>query len=91
MIFDWDENKNLSNIKKHGFSFSVAEYVFADPKAITFPDDRKNYGETRERTIGKVVDTIIVAIIHTNRAGITRIISARRANKKERSAYYGNN
>ena len=90
MEFEWDENKRLTNLAKHNFDFADAAFIFIDPYRITFVDNRKDYGEIRERTIGMFMNELIVSVIHTNRHGKIRIISARRANKKERSMYYGN-
>lgn len=53
-------------------------------------DDRKDYGKTRLQIIGKISDDVIVFVVCTNRGNIIRIISARRANSKERGKYYGN-
>jgi uncharacterized DUF497 family protein len=91
MIYEWDEKKRLSNIKKHGFDFADAYVVFKDEQAIQIADKRKDYGELRIKTIGKYHKEIIVVIIHTGRKKAVRIISFRRANKKEREAYYYGN
>ena len=84
MEFEWDKNKNKSNIEKHGIDFSYAKDVFFDRKRISSPDLRKDYGENRWVSIGKFADTIIV-VIYTIRNNIYRIISARYAKKKERT------
>jgi len=90
MEFEWDENKRLANLKKHGIDFLEVKSIFYDPYKVVEIDDKKDYGEIRANTIGNFKNTIIVAVAHTDRNGITRIISARRASKKERSSYYGN-
>ena len=90
MNFEWDENKRKTNITKHNIDFVDAVSVFEDPNKISIIDDREDYGETRIRTIGKCFEDLIATIINTDRNGIVRIISARQANKKERSMYYGN-
>ena len=90
MEFEWDENKRMVNLAKHNFDFANAVFIFVDPYRITFVDSRKNYGEIREHTIGMSKNELIVSVIHTDRNGKTRIISARQANNKERSIYYGN-
>lgn len=92
MEFEWDENKNLANIEKHGIDFRQAQAVFEDPCLLTFEDDRFEYGELREISIGPLPlvtqrKTIIVVVVHTERNGITRIISARKATKQERRVY----
>ena len=90
MEFEWDENKRMINLKKHNFDFADAIFVFDDPHRIENIDDRKNYGEIRINTVGLFKNEVIVAVVHTDRNGIIRIISVRRASKKERNLYYGN-
>ncbi|QEN04569.1 BrnT family toxin [Thiospirochaeta perfilievii] len=87
MKFEWDENKNQSNYEKHGIYFDEAVEVFKSD-CLTWIDDRKNYGETREITIGEVSKNIVLVLVHTDRFGNIRIISARKANERERSKYY---
>jgi uncharacterized DUF497 family protein len=86
--FEWDEQKNKANLEKHGYDFSVGIIALNDPDAITAEDIRKDYGEIREITIGKIAAEIFVVVIHTERNNVTRIISVRPANKKERRKYY---
>ncbi|RLD66715.1 MAG: BrnT family toxin [Bacteroidetes bacterium] len=86
MTFEWDENKNKSNIEKHGIDFNDAKEVFKDINKKTSPDLRIDYGEDRWIAIGQVVDTIIV-VVFTVRNMVYRIISARYAKKKERNDY----
>ena len=91
MEFEWDEQKNQTNIIKHGISFQEAQEVFNDPKLLTYVDDRFDYDEIRELSIGQLFlpeqPVIVVLVVHTDRNGVTRIISARRANKKEKKRY----
>ncbi len=92
MEFEWDEQKNRTNITKHGIDFEQAKDVFDDPCVLTRVDDRFEYGEVREVSIGQIPlatqgHTLIVLVIHTERNGITRIISARKATKQERRLY----
>ena len=87
MKFDWDENKNQANFEKHGIYFQEAIEVFKN-NHFTWIDDRKDYGEVREITIGELKQDIVIILVHTNRLGIVRIISARKANKRERRKYY---
>ncbi|GHT15533.1 hypothetical protein AGMMS4956_15710 [Bacteroidia bacterium] len=90
MAYEWDENKREANKIKHGLDFVFVSSIFADPKRVDVVDNRKNYGEVRIRSIGMSNEEVLVTVIHTDRNGITRIISVRRANKKERMIYYGN-
>lgn len=90
MRFEWDEKKERQNIEKHGIDFTVASYVFADKARIEYFDTLHSDEEDRYIVIGKVRDVLYV--VYTERGDRTRIISARRATKKERRLYdYGSN
>ena len=88
LLFEWDENKRKSNLEKHGLDFKNVKYVFQDEYRYTKVDDRKEYGEIREITIGLYKNEILTSICHTDRTGITRIISFRPASKTEKEQYY---
>jgi uncharacterized DUF497 family protein len=88
MQFEWDSDKAEKNLAKHGLGFVLAARVFADPRRITTVDSRHDYGEVRQNTIGAVDGQLIASVTHTDRAGITRIISARSASRKERRIYH---
>ncbi len=85
MKFEWDENKNRSNISVHGIDFRDAYLVFEKPILIK-TDTRKNYGEERLIGLGELFNAVIV-IIFTKRVDSIRVISIRRANKNERKIY----
>lgn len=88
MNFEWDADKAQSNFEKHGVKFEVGSGVFADPARITAIDARYDYGEERSVTLGRTEDGILVVVTTERDAGQTlRIISARKANKRERSTY----
>jgi len=87
MDLDWNENKNKSNLEKHGIDFNTLSEFFQDTNRKTSPDLRVDYGEDRWITIGKLKDIIIV-VVYTIRNSTYRIISARPAKKKEREIYY---
>lgn len=87
MDFSWDEGKNALNVKKHGVSFEEATTIF-DGIVFTSVDNRFNYGEIREISIGAIQGVVIVVVVHTEREKVTRIISARKATPKERKKYY---
>jgi uncharacterized DUF497 family protein len=92
MDFDWDNNKDQSNITKHGISFEEAIAIFDDPNILTFEDVRFNYGETRFVSIGQITiitqeKKVIIVVIHTQRNRAIRLISARKANERERKRY----
>lgn len=84
-IFEWDENKRLSNVAKHGIDFVDAKEVFNDPAAYTLLSPRK-LAERRYVTVG-LMRGILVAVIFTRRDQAIRIISARPAARGERQNY----
>lgn len=86
MQFEWDDSKNLSNQGKHGVSFELAKEIFED-FTLTAIDNREAYGELREISIGSVRGLLILVVVHTERNGNQRIISARKALKQERRYY----
>ncbi len=86
MKFEWDENKSKANLDKHMISFNVAKYIYFHER-FTLIDSRKDYGEKRFINIGSVLGVVLV-VISTIRDDTIRIISARKANQRERSKYY---
>jgi len=86
MQFEWDENKNQLNQRKHGISFDEAKEIFF-ATFFTSVSEKIDYGEIREISIGKIQSVLIVAVVHTDRNGKVRIISARKATPKERRKY----
>jgi hypothetical protein len=87
MQFEWDDNKNAANLKKHGISFDEAALIFKGI-VLTRLDNREDYGETREISTGMIGGQTVVIVAHTDRSNAIRIISARLANKAEKKAYY---
>jgi uncharacterized DUF497 family protein len=85
--FEWDDAKAAENYTKHGVSFAAATAAFDDPFAIERVDDRENYGEDRFVLIGSV-ERGVVTIVYTEREDRFRIISARRATKREQDDYF---
>ena len=88
--YEWDEDKRLSNIEKHGIDFRVAILLFSDEKRIQRVDKRKDYNETRYQLIGAVDGTVLFAV-YTKRGAKRRIISVRFATERERRIYYEQN
>ncbi len=82
MLFEWDEDKRQSNLKKHGLDFYDAKQVFMDENKYEKIDIRKDYGEIRIITVGMKDDKLLTSVCHTDRNGVTRIISFRPASKK---------
>ena len=81
MDFEWDEAKSERNSRERGFGFDLAALIFEGP-VIEWCDVREDWGETRIVAVGAVREAIL-AVVHTERGGVQRIISARRARKKE--------
>ena len=86
MEFEWDSIKNQRNIEKHGIDFTDAVRIFERP-TLTVVDNRRNYGEKRIAAMGTVED-VILYVVYTVRDSVRRIISARRANRRERKKYF---
>lgn len=84
--FEWDADKAVANLEKHGISFFEAATVFADPFAIYF-DDGSGFG--RMMVIGTSLRDRVLYVVHIERGSRDRIISARRANRDERDVYEG--
>ena len=86
MQFEWDEDKAKLNLKKLGVRFETAARVFDDKDRIEFYDSAHSTEEDRYNTIGMVDNVLFV--VYTERKNRIRLISARPANRKERSLYY---
>ena len=91
MKFEWDENKNNLNQQKHKISFEEACYVFSDQFALSMFDPDNSEDEDRFVLLGQSRKDYILVVIHTYRnrdnEKIVRIISARKATKKEKLTY----
>lgn len=91
MIFEWDENKNKQNKRKHGISFEEALSVFLDEKRIEKYDiNNSTLEEDRIDIIGQMNNMIILFIVYTDRNDKIRLISARKAEANEETEYYEN-
>ena len=87
MNYVWDQRKNRSNLARHGIAFEDAILIFDGP-TLERVDDRFDYGETRVYAIG-VVNGFEITLIYTDVSeGERRIISAWRAERHERTAYW---
>jgi hypothetical protein len=86
MEFEWDEVKAESNWQKHQVAFEDVLTIFLDPDRLEKIDDRRDYNEQRFILIGQVQD-VVLTIVYTKRNSNLRIISARKAHRKERIAY----
>lgn len=88
MEFEWDAEKAARNFDKHGVLFKHAARVFLDPARTDAGDVRRDYGEERRIVFGKIEGQIF-AVAYTLRSGMIRLISARKANDRERMKYDG--
>jgi uncharacterized DUF497 family protein len=87
--FEWDEEKAMVNIKKHGVAFEEILSVFDDPNMIEYFDDSHSTDEEdRIRGIGMLQDVLLVYVCYTERNGRTRIYSARKTTPGEEVKYY---
>lgn len=84
--FEWDYEKAKINLTKHGVSFDEAITVFYDPNSITILDSRHD-SETRFIDLGLSSTGRILVVVYTERVKIIRLISCRRATKKEIKSY----
>ena len=82
----WDANKSLRCLQNRGFDFAYAARIFDDPLCLTIEDRRRDYGESRSMTFGHIEERVFV-VISTRRDDMIRIISARKANRREVSWY----
>ena len=87
MEFEWDPAKATRNVAKHGVSFPEAATVFGDPLAMTYFDPDHSKDEDRFITFGHSNSGQLLVVSHTDREDGIRIISARRATRRERKAY----
>lgn len=88
MEFEWDEAKAAANLKKHHIDFRDAARIFKDGRAIHQLDETMDYGEERFRAIG-LVNAHVLVVIYAERDDRVRLISARRATKREAADYFG--
>ncbi len=90
LLFEWDTNKAKENIKVHGVSFDEASTAFKDDLSLTIYDPLHSDEEDRFVLIGNSINNRLLVIVHTERGNKIRIISARKATKKERKQYEEN-
>ncbi|MGA8223836.1 MAG: BrnT family toxin [Candidatus Acidiferrales bacterium] len=87
MNFEWDPAKAAQNRRKHRISFEEAASVFGDPLAMTYPDPDHSISEQRFITVGLSTGNKELIVAHTDRGDNIRILSARKATKRERKYY----
>ena len=95
MKFEWDLLKAETNITKHNVSFENAALVFSDKDSLSIYDEEHSDREERWITLGRTSDGVLLVVVHTYRKvdkeEYIRIISARKAGKKEANQYYERN
>lgn len=87
MEFEWNPDKEQSNVEKHGVDFSEAATVFGDPLELTIADPDHSVGEFRFLSMGRSSLNRILVVSYTERENRIRILSARVAAPKERRDY----
>jgi uncharacterized DUF497 family protein len=85
--FEWDARKAADNVRNHRVTFEEAVTVFADPQSITVPDPEHSEGERRFYVLGISNRGRLLVVYHTERGANARIISAWRANRRQRRQY----
>ncbi len=90
LAFEWDDKKSASNKKKHGVSFDEAKSIFTDQFARLIADPDNSNEEDRFILLGTSIHSRLLVVCHCIRmTDSIRIISARKADKKEREIYEG--
>ena len=85
MQWEWDPDKAVANLHKHGVDFADAALALEDDQAVTIEDER--HDERRFVSLGLDPQGRLLVVVYTWRAGTIRIISARKANRRERRQY----
>jgi uncharacterized DUF497 family protein len=83
--FEWDEDKNRANRRKHGIGLEEAATIFDGP--VLTLEDESDPREVRERSYGLIGGLVVACVIHTDRDHTIRIISARKATPNERKLF----
>jgi uncharacterized DUF497 family protein len=91
LLFVWDENKNKENLQRHGVDFNTAIHIFKDPNRVRIYDIKHSTEEDRWDVIGIAGDVVLFVVETEITDNIIRIISAGKANIKEKEAYNENN
>lgn len=89
MEFEWDGTKSNICVERRGFGFAYAVRAFFDPHRVVVQDERRDYGESRYRLLD-MIDEQTYVVVYTVRGPVIRIISARKASRKEVICYEHN-
>jgi uncharacterized DUF497 family protein len=87
LTFEWDPRKARSNFSKHAVTFEESATIFGDPLSLTIRDREHSQDEERYVTLGIAAGGKLLVVAHSDRGDNIRIISARRANRRERRFY----
>ena len=87
MEFEWNEDKNIINVKKHGLNFEDAKPLFTNNTLLIVEDDRKNYNESRYTGLGSIMGRVVNVVFTIRQIDTIRIISFRKANNREKTKY----
>ncbi len=90
LIFEWDTEKAKKSIQNHKVSFDEASTVFSDPLSLTIHDPLHSEDEDRFVIIGNSYNNRVLLVVHVERGDRIRIISARKATRKEKKQYEEN-
>lgn len=90
LLFEWDPNKAKANLKIHGVAFDEAGSAFRDALSLTIYDPLHSEEEDRFVLLGNSRKDRLLVVVHTVRGDSIRLISARKASKKERKQYEAN-
>ena len=85
-MYEWNEAKRKSNLKKHGYDFADADLVYDNPHKFTFSTIRRGEHRSQDIAIVEVLGQILT-LVYVDRGYNIRIISFRKASRKERRAY----
>jgi hypothetical protein len=85
--FEWDAEKAFRNVSKHGVNFEEARTVFDDPLSVTVVDYQHSQEEDRYVDIGLSSSGQLLVVVYTERGGVVRLISSRKATSAERRTY----
>ncbi|MBI3448215.1 MAG: BrnT family toxin [Acidobacteria bacterium] len=88
--FVWDSDKNVADRRKHGVSFEEAQTAFHDENAVVYFDPDHSEDEERFILLGMSLQLHVLVVCHCYRQGdsVVRIISARKADKREEEGYW---
>ena len=89
MKFEWDDQKAVENLAKHGVTFGEATEVFYDPNAVEVEDDEHSLDETRFVIIGYSTSRLLFVVFAERHGNVIRILSARPPTPTERELYEG--